>query len=304
MNRSLLALPLASLLVALPGCDWLGQRLGERAPAGAGSASAGTSAAATPGLPASFAAMKVPSGAAPDGAWLPAYAVGRAAGSDGLTFERAAGACRERGQELCTETQWTRACEVHEALGTVASYTLGAARPGAVVVRGAGGCAARAEVPVSAVDPARAALCCTRAVAVTSANADESFRAASAERLLAYERAVRARDAGALGAVLGERVICDGRDLDRGEAQAALAAGAAAGAPILDRCEVTLDRSGPEPLLVSDCRVLAAGTPGPTSLRIVHGGPDLKILLVGTPESMPLLDRGKKQRATELIGGD
>ncbi|HOU90031.1 MAG TPA: hypothetical protein PLU22_03250 [Polyangiaceae bacterium] len=304
MNRSLLAFPLASLLVALPGCDWLGKLRGDGAPAGAGSASARASASAAPGLPASFAAMQVPAGEAPDGAWLPAYAVGRAAGSDGLTFERAARACRDRGQELCTETQWTRACEVHGALGAVASYTLGAARPGAVVVRGAGGCAARAEVAAASVDPARAALCCTRAVAITSANADESFRAGSAARLLAYERAVRARDAGALRAVLGEQVIFDGRDQPRGEVQAALMGQPAAGAPILDRCEVALDRSGPEPLLVSDCRVLAAGAPALTPLRIVHGGPDTKVLLVGAPEAMPLLDRGKKQRASELIGGD
>jgi len=62
MNRSLLAFPLASLLVALPGCDWLGKLRGDGAPAGAGSASAGASASAAPGLPASFAAMPVPAG--------------------------------------------------------------------------------------------------------------------------------------------------------------------------------------------------------------------------------------------------
>lgn len=308
MNRSLLALPLASLLVALPGCDWLGKLRGDRPPAGAGSASAGASASAVaaPGLPASFAALKVPAGKAPDGAWLPAYAVGRPAGSDGLTLERAVKACQEQGQELCTETQWTRACLVHEAVGTVASWNLGAGRRGAVAVRGGDGCAGRAEVAPTAVDPARAALCCTRAVAITSENENAAYLAANAKRLLDYERATRGRDVGALRGLLAETVLFDGQEQTRDELMAAFGQQSPQRSLTIDRCAASIDRSGPEPLLVADCSALTlgAGALSASVLRVVHGGPDTKVLLVGAPETMSRLVRGRTQRARELIGGD
>ncbi len=98
--------------------------------------------------------------------WVPDFWVQRDGSDVGLAFLAAEAACRAKKMALCTDAQFDRACSSYPDLASAPTWTLSADSGGLVVRGGELGCASRVVVPPEDLDPARAAACCTRAVAL------------------------------------------------------------------------------------------------------------------------------------------
>jgi len=248
----------------------------------------------------------VAAGKAPDGAWTASFTVERQAGNEGLSLEYAAKFCMEQGRALCTETQWQRACLDDPKLGQLKTWTLTLEGKQAVVRGGAAGCPAREVVAPTETQLDRVAVCCDRAIAITTTNDNESFLASSAKRLLDYEQAARRSSASKLRDLLASEVVYGGKERQLDQVVSAFEKAKDSEWTVLDTCDVSIDKDGSESRLVSDCRVIYhnAGAFSSDTLRLVHGGPDSKIQLIGKKEHMSLLGGEKKERVRSFLGGD
>ena len=107
---------------------------------------------------------------------------------EGLPWLAAAERCRDRGLALCTEAQWSRACEVSPDSASTETWTASADGARGFVARGGARCEERrvAEGPSAS----RAGACCTWAIALRGRDGDGGGGGdlAPAQRvLLAYE---------------------------------------------------------------------------------------------------------------------
>ena len=277
------------------------------APSASGSSATAASASAAPdaGL-FSYPRTSVAAGKGRAGAWTGAFTVERQAGNEGLDLEFAAKFCSEQGRALCTDIQWQRACASDEKLGKLQTWTLSMEGKQAIVRGGPAGCGARQVVAPTQTSVERVAVCCERAVAITTTNENESFLLSSAQRLLDYEHAARRSAASKLADLLDDSVVYGGKEQKQDQVIHAFEKGLASAWTLLDTCDVNIEKDGAEARLVSDCQVVyhsASGFVG-DRLRLVHGGPQSKIQLIGTPEQMSLLGREKKERVRSFLGGD
>jgi hypothetical protein len=159
--------------------------------------------------PVAFDDVNVPEGSAYNLGFTLAFRVRRIPGDEGKTYQQAAAACRETGRMLCTEVQWLRACEQHESLGQMESWTA-TVRGKNAVVAGGEGCRSRERVSVRDVHPNRVGLCCERAVVLKPPDAGPWLGPGT--RLPArFERALNEGNDKELRNVLAEPVVRDGR---------------------------------------------------------------------------------------------
>jgi hypothetical protein len=149
--------------------------------------------------------------------WFAQFRMLRREGDLGKTFVEAQSRCAETGMSLCSEVQWTRACEVHPGLGSTASWTASAEASG-FVVRGGFGCADRAIAKGGEVNAERGGMCCDRAVGIDTKNTNRSFLRATSDRLLEIERTLNQRNPDAFLAFVADPVTIDGAPRPRAEA--------------------------------------------------------------------------------------
>jgi hypothetical protein len=302
--------------VCLPlACDFLGQRLSDQQPGAPASADAPQTLASGAALPSASAATRAPpsyprrkveAGSCADETWLPGFSIEQQAGNEQLTHARALDFCRRQGRALCSEGQWQRACSLDQQLGQLETWTLSVEGNQAVVLGGDGSCSRRQVAAPHEASPARVAVCCERAVAIRTSNRHASFLRSSAQRLLDYEQAIRDRSGSKLRKLLDDPVIFGGREQSRDQLVAAFESQPRGSWTALDRCEVEIEKDGSETRLISDCKTVSssAGALSTRTERIVHGGAETRIQLIGTPEHMSLLGREKKERARRFLGLD
>ena len=196
-------------------------------------------------------------------AWLPAFSFAREDGDENATLRQALRACERRGMSLCTDAQWTRACEELPALGSRRSWTA-TADEGGVLLRGGpseggGACAGRALATPDEASPERIAVCCTRAIAVTSSNDNPMFLKTTAGKLLSYEAALASTDTARIAPLFAETSKYFGRDLDAGTVAESVAGISRTVRLLYDLCRVSLisspDRRGWE----AECSGLRLG---------------------------------------------
>jgi hypothetical protein len=300
--------------VCLPlACDLLGRRSSDQQPAGQASADAAQVQASGAALPSASAAARaaasyprreVEAGSCGDGTWLPAFSLEHQGGNERLAHARALDFCRRQGKSLCTEGQWQRACSLDRQLAQLETWTLSVEGSQAVVLGGDGTCSRRQVAAPDETSPMRVAVCCERAVGIRTSNRHASFLTSSTQRLLEYERAIRDRRASKLRELLDDPVVFDGREQARDQVVATLESQPRDSWTAIDRCQVDIEKDGSETRLVSDCKIFnfAAGVLSTRNERIVHGGAESRIQLVGSPEHMPLLAGEKKERARRFLG--
>ncbi len=126
----------------------------------------------------------------------------------GLDFQGAVKQCADVGMMLCSESQWTHACESFSELGSAASWT-SSVKDGKVVVRGGESCASEARAEPSERAANRLGVCCERAITVTTGNLQAKYLLSTAERVLAVERALNQRNVQALLDVSDSSIVID-----------------------------------------------------------------------------------------------
>jgi hypothetical protein len=244
-------------------------------------------------------------GKARGGAWTAAFTIERRTGDEGRDLKSATEFCREQGRSLCTETQWQRACASDGKLGRIETWTVSMVGKQAVV-RGGEGCDARALSAPGKTTPQRGAVCCERAVAITTTDDSKAFLGSHAQRLLDYERAARPSAASRLRSLLDDPVVFGGRRRKPDEAIRSFEKLSPDSWSVLDTCDVRVEPDESGKRLVSDCQVVQfdAGRFSVRTSRIVHGGPRSKIQLIGKEADMTLLGKEKKERVRSFLGGD
>ena len=141
--------------------------------------------------------------------WFQKFRVMHRSGDTGKNFVEAQVRCSEIAMSLCTESQWAHACEVHPSLAQTPTWTSSADGSG-FAVRGGGSCDSRAIAAADERNGQRSGVCCDRAVGVDTKNANTSFLAATAQRLLLIERSLNQRDIDGFLALLGDGAAIDG----------------------------------------------------------------------------------------------
>jgi len=244
-------------------------------------------------------------GKAPGGAWVGTFTIERRKGGEGRDLKSATKFCHDQGRSLCTETQWQRACASDGKLGRIETWTVSMEGKQAVV-RGGEGCQARALSAPGKTTPQRGAVCCERAVAISTTDDSKAFLRSHARRLLDYERAARRSAASRLKSLLDDPVVFGGKQRKPDEVTQSFEKRSPDAWSVLDSCDVRVKPVGSEKQLVSDCQVVhfdGDRFSGQT-IRIVHGGPKSKIQLIGKERDMALLGNEKKERVRSFLGGD
>ncbi|MCC6646916.1 MAG: hypothetical protein IT374_15250 [Polyangiaceae bacterium] len=316
-------LALAALGVA--GCSKSSES-GHAAPAPPPSAAPPpASTAAAPPTPAvevpAYAPRKVTAGFTAE-IYTPAFEIVRDKGELGLTYEEAMQRCVSSGKALCTDAQWSRACEADPALAKIATWTASGTGAGRFVTRGGGdaGCRARDVVDGGDKSPSRAAVCCDRAVAIKTSNKNQAFVMTAAKRLIDYEAALRAKDELAMQTLYDEKVSFGGKELAVGELlklhrkdwkqfpdQWAL----------FDTCTVEIKKittdKGPDSKLQGDCRTVFRRGGGTyiAMQRLIWGGLGMKLQTIGdasaraqAPDGTAIEEREVKERVGLLLAAD
>ena len=241
-----------------------------------------------------YAAHKIPAGDAKDGTWTGPFEVVREKGHLGLDYIKAMDECVKEGKALCTDTQWTRACEADPTLAAIETWTASGNPDGRFVVRGSadgGTCGTRTLAEVNASTPNRAAVCCDRALGIKTGNKNEAFLKASSKHMLDYEKAVRDRDALALAAVYADTVSFMGKDYAR-DALLKLHQSYWKAAPdqwtLFDTCDISIDKSQTDPRLFTDCRTIfhKGGKVFIAIQRFLRGGSPMKVQVIGDVNSL------------------
>jgi len=208
----------------------------EAVPATPASASAAPSALRVPVL----ARTKVKEGVAPHSTiFVSAFEVAHEPADDGGTFFEALDRCERKGLRLCTEAEWTRACEAEPTLARQASWTLSAATT-ALVTRGGTDCDTRDTSAPDVRDPARIGACCSRVVGTTSTGSNPAFLMTTAGKLLVFESTLNAGDARRFAAMSEPTVQFHGRALTGDDLAKAVEWVGKTSALFLDNCEVSI----------------------------------------------------------------
>jgi hypothetical protein len=263
------------------------------AAATASAAPSASAAAAAPGEVPTYASHKVPAGDAKDGTWTGPFEIERVKGHLGLDYAKAMDECVKEGKALCTETQWSRACEADPELAKIETWTASGNPDGRFVVRGGpdGGCGTRTLSEINASVPTRAAVCCDRALGIKTSNKNEAFLKASSKHMLDYEKAVRDRDALTLAGVYADKVSFMGKDFSREdlvkEHQKFWKA-----VPdqwtLFDTCDISIDKSQTDPRLLTDCKAVfyKSGKVFVAVQRFLRGGSPMKVQVIGDVNSI------------------
>ena len=205
--------------------------------------------------------------------WMPEFSIVREAGDEDVTFAAAERACERRSLAVCTESQWARACGERAEIATMPSWTA-TADPEGVLVRGGESCSTRVIAPADSHDPGRAAICCSRAVGVSTETRDPAFLSVTSGKLLEYERVFDAGDGARAAALMSEKITYYGRELGRDEAGDIVAWSGKKQHLLHDRCNVALTHSDAGTGWTAECEVLMqGGGVFLTHLRYVRGGP-------------------------------
>ncbi len=237
-----------------------------------------------------IAARTIPAGKAPSGFWLPEFTLRRDAEDEGLSYLSAAARCREHGLALCTETQWSRACSIDPTLGATATWTITADADHGFVVRGGRDCDLRRVVAGSTTDASRAALCCSRAVGLSSVNESPGFLGSANRKLLAFEAENPRGSRGGLGAMLADSLQFYRYSALKREQALALFDDAIAKHQdfwvLIDTCDISVDSVAET--WTADCRKEAGqdGTVAYVVSRFVWSGRDGKLQSITDPQIM------------------
>lgn len=271
------------------------------APGTAGAAGAATTDAAAG--QSGILAREIPAGPAPNGTWTIKFNLEHIAGDENLTWSEALAHCHEKGKELCLETQWQRACELDSSLGQFESWTLTADFPGAAVRGGADGCKTRSFRKIDEKSPTRIGLCCDRAIAVSSDDKSDEFRAAATKRVLDFEAALGTATAETLGKEFADKLSLEGNELDRAAALTKLAEERkddAERVAFYDHCSIKLSEDNP-PLLLADCGVIlrSQGKTRGFAQRIAFAGPNGPVTYLGDPKAMK--QKEQKERVKTFL---
>jgi hypothetical protein len=254
------------------------------APVASAPAPSASAAAAEPPI---YPEHRLPEGRLEGGPWTVAFGIARAPGNLGLDQTAAQLQCVAAGKALCTEAQWDRACAADPELGKLETWTCSGVGGQRFIVRGgSAGCAAREVVDVTDLRPTRAAVCCDRAVAITTTNNNRAFMRAASQQLLKYERALRDQNTVALTDIYSDPVAYGGKQYPREQILKRHAADFRAYPKqwvLFDACEVNIGHLGAEVTLDSNCRTSFNRT-GKTVVamqKFVWGGAERRLLQVG-----------------------
>jgi len=147
----------------------------------------------------------VPAGAFESGGSSGEYVAARFAQDDGHAFLDSARACLRRGLVLCTEAQWTKACDVDPTLGDLESWV---ATPSSdfkhMMTMGGGGCATRHATDATSRSATRVSVCCERAIRIRGVDGELATEAS--HRIGEYERALDGHDPAALEAMAADEL--------------------------------------------------------------------------------------------------
>lgn len=126
----------------------------------------------------------------------------------GKTFQQAAAICQKAGLELCTSTQWSRACREFNALGSMQSWTASYTPDfSALQTRGgAAGCDGTGSSHAADSAPERVGLCCN-ASAVWPADTDQQLPGVMLLPVVEFQEALDARDPNRLRTVFGPQLV-------------------------------------------------------------------------------------------------
>jgi hypothetical protein len=245
---------------------------------------------------------QIPAGPAPNGTWTVAFGLERVAADENLDWSSAIAHCEDKGKQLCLETQWQRACDLDSEIGKLESWTLTADYPGAAVRGGVDGCKARSFHKIQEKNPQRIALCCDRAIAVTSDDKSDEFRTTATKRVLQFEATLRKAATEALSQIFAAKVSLDGNELDRGNALAQLAKDLKDDPDRLlfyDHCNVKTSTEEASPRLIADCGVILRnlGKTRGYSQRIVFAGLDGPVEYLGDPKGMKPKEQKERVKA-------
>jgi len=193
-----------------------------------------------PGLP----ARDVPAGqVSADGAWVDKFSVLRRENVQGLSFAQAFASCTDAGKALCTDEQWQRACDSFPEVASAPSWTE-SLEDGHAVIRGGGLCTARKVVTLTEADPGRIALCCDRAIAMTSTSLQKPFLSSTAGIVLKLERALNQRNIDNFLDLSEDHVVLNGKSRDKNGLRAVLAQSFAASRDLVivnDSCDISVE---------------------------------------------------------------
>jgi hypothetical protein len=274
------------------------------------SAAPTASAAAAPAEVPAYAAHKVVAGSAPDGTWTGPFEVSRTEGHLGLDYVKAMDQCVTEGKALCSETQWTRACEADASLAKIETWTASGMGDGRFVVRGGAGgtCSARNLAAQDASAPARGAVCCDRAIGIRTSNKNEAFLNASSQQMIDYEKALRDHDVMALASAYADNVKFLGKDYARDDllkVHQKYFKAVPDQWTLFDTCDISIDKSQTDPRLQTDCKTIF-GKKGKAYLamqRFVRGGAPIKIQIIGDADSLTTNEvAGDTKETKERVG--
>lgn len=292
------------LLLAFPlaACSRCSQQRSDGTDAATESPSAGPSSTIETATRGSFGPTLIAPGTA-NAAWTDEFRIERIGGAETLDWRSARARCQEKALELCSETQWERACALHSSLADFESWTLSVEGPAAVVRGGNAACATRALSAVEERNPKRAGVCCSRAVALIPGDLLERTRQDANRRLLELEKALAEPNPDVLGKLLADKVTLDAVESTRDDAVARLVASAKdqPGQRLqFDRCTQRKLEELPSQL-VFDCSVVLSGAPKLQSItrRVALEGEKGVLSYLGDPKAVKL--RAKKEHVRAFL---
>ncbi|MEO8903419.1 MAG: serine/threonine-protein kinase [Polyangiaceae bacterium] len=191
------------------------------------------------GLP----ARDVNAGVSPtNNAWLDKFSVLRRDNNQGLQLSQAFARCADAGKQLCTESQWQRACDSFAEVGESPSWTE-SLEDGLAVVRGGGSCAPRKLATETDHDVLRVGLCCDAAIAMTSSALQKPFLSSTAGIVLKLQRALNQRSVDAFLELAEDSVRLNGHPRDKASLKSLLNQSFASARDLVivnDTCDVTV----------------------------------------------------------------
>jgi hypothetical protein len=272
------------------------------APSALASPSAEPAAADAGSALAAVAPRKIPAGMSPSNTWTTEFGLERVEGDENLDWPGAVAHCQSKGKQLCLETQWQRACKLDPEVGKLESWTLTADYPGAAVRGGAEGCDTRVFKKAADKSATRVGLCCDRALAISSEDTSNEFRATATKRLLEVEAGLGdLSPSGSASKLLFDEVSLDGAEFKRDLALLKLADERKADPTRLqfyDHCTVKMSEDA-TPMLLADCGVvqLNMGKTRGFAQRIAFESATGPVVYLGDPKAMKLKERKQSVRA-------
>ena len=188
-----------------------------------------------------------------------AFDVARETGDENATLLEAQRACERKQLSLCTEGQWLRACELHPAIGTRASWTL-TTDPSGMIVRGGQGCSSKALIVPETRSPDIVGVCCSRAVGMTSSgNTSAPFLKSTGNQILQVERVLNASNGPEFARLSASEVNFFGKRTSRDALVEVINWYGKKSSNYFERCAVELRASGVERGWLAECTGMQVG---------------------------------------------